>query len=74
MYFPTKAIKIGAKKKLFNYFFFRLYLFERKKERASTSRGWAEAEREADSSPSKELDVGLDPRTLGSRPEQKVNA
>ena len=40
----------------------------------STSMGGAEAEGEADSSLSRELDVGLDPRTPGSWPELKADA
>jgi len=36
--------------------------------------GEAEGEEEADSPLSQEPDVGLDPRTLGSRPEPKADA
>ena len=44
-----------------------IYLFERERERESMSReGGAEREGEADSLLSREPDVGLDPRTLGS--------
>jgi len=48
-------------------FFFKdfIYLFDREREHKQGE--WqAEAEREAGSPPSRETDVGLDPRTLGS--------
>ena len=38
------------------------------------SRGRAEREEGAGSPLSREPDIGLDPRTLGSRPELKANA
>ena len=52
-------------------FFWRFYLFihERHTERAET-----QAEGEAGSSRSRKPNVGLDPRTLGSRPELKAEA
>jgi len=49
-------------------FFLKIYLFWRE------SGGGAEGEGQADSSPSKEPDVGLDPRTLRSRPKPKSDA
>ena len=45
-----------------------MYLFERKKTQAG---GGAEGEGEAGSPLGREPDMGLDPRTLGSPPEQK---
>ena len=51
-------------------FYFKIvFIYLREGERASEHRqteGQAEAEGEAGSPPSKEPDVGLDPRTLGS--------
>jgi len=43
-----------------------ILLYFREQERESRSRGGAEREGEADSSLSREPNVGLDPRTLGS--------
>ena len=65
--------------KLSDYFKDFIYLFEteRERERAHTRGGeWggAEGEGEADSPLSREADVGLDPRTLGSWPEPKADA
>ena len=45
--------------------FLRFYLFERERQRQN-EQGEAEGEGEADFLLSMELDVGLDPRTLGS--------
>ena len=49
-------------------YFLKLYFSE------SEQGGGAEGEREADSLPSGEPDVGLDPRTLRSQPELKSKA
>jgi len=57
-------------------FFFKIsfiYLRQTDRERAQAE-GVAEAEREADSPLIREPNAGLDPKTLGSRPEPKAAA
>ena len=54
-------------------FFLRFYLFERERESRQAGEA-AEGEGEAGSPLSREPDVGLDPTTLGSRPEPKADA
>ena len=49
-----------------------IYFKESKSERVQ-ARGTAEEEGEADSLLSSEPNVGLDPRTLGSRPQPKAD-
>ena len=62
----------------FSFYFFIefMYWFERQREieRAWAWGWWREAEGEADSPPSREPNVGLHPRTLGSWPEPKAEA
>ena len=59
----------------FNKIFFRLfiYLFDRQRWQVGREAG-RERGREAGSLLSREPDVGLDPKTLGSWPEQKAEA
>ena len=52
-----------------------VYLTERERERERKLAEWqAEEDREAGLLPSSEPDAGLNPRTLGSRPEPKAYA
>ena len=53
-------------KKLVGFFFKILFIYLREREHAHKQRGEAEAEGEADSLLSREPDIGLDLRTLGS--------
>ncbi|XP_054363276.2 pirin isoform X2 [Mirounga angustirostris] len=51
-----------------------IYLFDRERDSKSRNTSRAVGEGEAGFPPSREPDAGLDPRTLGSRPEPKADA
>ena len=56
------------------FFFLRFYLTDREQESTSRGVGEGEAGSPLGREPSPPADVGLDPRTSGSRPELKADA